>query len=253
MTNLKEQAATASSNKTGFDILTTLHLSLIFFVVIHLLYFIFIMIKQNVLKKKKVLPQKPETLRKINDSCSICLEDLKHEVQMLCSHSYCAACIIDYGKQRFNFSEIQCPICRADSKLIFASFEKTEENKDFYDQILLYNQEYLSQYPSSFCLILDMYRLCHIYFIHLINFENPRFESHRKWLMFFNFSLLMTAIYSFAHKFDNLIQVVEDFVFYLLIILFCAEYFYKRFSNRNQSNMQYGTSPQINTEITNSD
>jgi phosphatidylglycerophosphate synthase len=247
MTNLQEQGA--SSRKPEMDLLTILHLSLIFFVVIHLFYFIFILIKQNLQKKKKVQPQKPETLRKINDSCSICLDELQCEVQMLCSHSYCAACIIGYGKQRYNYSEIQCPICRADSKLMFASFERTEENKELYDQILHYNHECTSHYPSSFCFSLDMYRLCQIYFKQLTNFENPRFESHRKSLIFLTVAAFVLVIYSFAHKFDSLLQIVEDVVFYLFVIVACAEYFYKRI--RNQSNLEYGTLPQMNTEISN--
>ena len=250
MTNLQEQGSGTAASGSGVELLTILHASLIFLVVIHLFYFIFILIKQNLCKKSNVQPEKPENLRKINDSCSICLEELQCEVQLLCSHSYCAACIISYGKQRYNFADVQCPICRADSKLMFAVFERTDENKELYDQILNYNHEVTSHYPSSFCFCLDMFRLCQYYLRQLTNFSNPRFQRHRKVAILILLAAFIFLIYPFAHKLNSLFEICEDVIFYLFLIVACAEYFYRRIRSQTNSEFEIINS-RVNTEDSN--
>ncbi len=111
--------------------LSIIHIIIYITVALHLIYLIFMIIKQNCFKN--TIAETHSDLRKINETCSICLENISLEVQLLCSHSYCANCIISYGKQRFDFNNIECPMCRKASKLLFCQFERTDENKDYYD------------------------------------------------------------------------------------------------------------------------
>ena len=126
MTNTDQE----NSQIKVIEIVTILHITLISLVVLHLLYFIYILIKQNCFKySNSPSLSRPENLKKINDSCCICLEEIKYEVQLLCSHSFCAQCIIIFSKQKYNFNNVKCPICRAESKFMFSIFERAEENR----------------------------------------------------------------------------------------------------------------------------
>jgi hypothetical protein len=229
--NIKEE-----EKKSELDLLTILHFSLISLVVVHLLYFIYILIKQNC-RFTPNQAQKPENLRKINDQCSICLENIQNEVQLLCSHSYCGQCLIDYFKQRYNSSDVQCPICRADSKFIFANFERTDTNKEVYDYILDYNHATTANYTSSFCFCLDIFRLCQIYLRSLADFSNPRFRRHRKIVIFILLIVFIIVLWPFSDKITSLLEMAEDVLFYLTLIFACAEYFYRRF--RRQTNDEF--------------
>lgn len=230
MNNVEEES------KSGLNFIAVIHFSLISFVVIHLFYFIYILVKQNC-RFSQEQPQKPDNLRKINDQCSICLENILNEVQLLCSHSYCANCIIDYFKQRYSSSDVQCPICRAYSKLIFPQFERTEANKELYDYILQYNHETTANYSSTFCFCLDVFRLFQFYLRGLADSRNPRFNRHRKVAIIILLGIFLVVIWPFSDHISNFLELVEDLIFYLSLIFLCAEYFYRRF--RSQTNQEF--------------
>jgi hypothetical protein len=229
--NIKEE-----EQKSELDLLTILHFSLISLVVVHLLYFIYILFKQNC-RFSASQAQKPDNLRKINDQCSICLENIQNEVQLLCSHSYCGQCLVDYFKQRYNTSDVQCPICRAESKFIFSNFERTETNKELYDYILDYNHTTTSNYTSSFCFCLDVFRLCQIYLRSLADFSNPRFRRHRTIVILLLLVVFTIVLWPFSSKITSVLEMTEDVIFYLSLIFACAEYFYRRF--RRQTNDEF--------------
>jgi len=221
----------------GIEIVTILHITLISLVVLHLLYFIYILIKQNCFKNSNIPSlTKPENLKKINDSCCICLEEIKYEVQLLCSHSFCAHCIILYSKQKHNFNNVKCPICRSHSKFMFTIFDRADENKDFYDQIISYNYEITSTYSTSFCFCLDMFRFCQYYLRQIADFENRNYDRHRKVIIFILFVIFIFVIFPLNNQ-QNLLELVEDGSFYVFLIVSCAEYFYRRF--RNQTNIEF--------------
>jgi hypothetical protein len=222
----------------GVELLTLVHILLILLVAIHLIYFVYMLFKQNVCKSgPPKQPEKPNNLRKINETCSICLEDIMDEVQLLCSHSYCAKCIVDYGKQRWNFYDIQCPMCRVESKLMFSLFERNEENKEYYDQILSYNHEVTSHYATSFCFCLDMLRFMQYYIKQLTNFQNPRFANHRKVIILAILFVMVVVLYPLTLKLPNIYELCEDIFFYIALIVFCSEYFYRIF--RRQTNSEF--------------
>lgn len=224
---------------SSFNILTLIHISLISMVAVHLFYFIYMLIKHNCCRTNTVLnqPEKPNNMRKINDECSICLESLKYEVQLLCSHSYCANCIIDYGKQRFDYYNIQCPICRRESKLMFAQFERDEQNKELYDQILTYNHEITSNYSTSFCFCLDMFRFSLYYLRQVSNFNNSRYARQRKIIIAIFLAVLIIVLYPLTLDFTSIGELIEDICFYLFLIIFVGEYFYRMF--RRQTNAEF--------------
>jgi hypothetical protein len=213
-------------NLWELDVLTIFHLFVIFLVLIHLFYFIYMMILQNLHKKK--IPneiQKPKSLRKINECCSICLEDVREEVQLLCSHSYCGKCIIEYGKRRWNFVDILCPICRSESKLIFSIFERNEDNKDIYEMVIKYNCEGNSNYPTSFCFCLDMVRLSLHYFKEFKNFSAVRYTATNKRFVFFILLVIFFLFYPLTLKFTSYLEFFEDLITYIFLIVLCSEYF----------------------------
>jgi hypothetical protein len=220
------------------DLLIIFHVSLIMIVLIHLLYFIYMLIQQNLYRKKSTKqPTKPENLRKINESCTICLDDITHEVQLLCSHSYCGKCLIEYGKQRWNFVDIQCPMCRSESKLIFSQFERNEENKEIYDMVLNYNHEVTSQYPTSFCFCLDMLRFSLFYLRELTNFRNNRFSGRRTGFIIALLLVFFFVLFQLTIKFTTYLEFFEDLITYIFLIVLCSEYFYRTF--RSQTNTEY--------------
>jgi len=230
-------------NLWELDVLTILHLLLTFLVLIHLFYFIYMMILQNLYKKK--IPdeiQKPKGLRKLNDSCSICLEDIRNEVQLLCSHSYCGKCIIEYGKRRWNFVDISCPICRSESKFIFSVFERNEDNKEIYDAVRKYNCEVNSNYPTSFCFCLDVVRLSLHYLKEFKNFSSARYTATNKRFIFFFLLIIFFLFYPLTFKFTSYLELFEDLITYIFLIVLCSEYF-------NRSSIDYAIAEYDNRNI----
>jgi hypothetical protein len=215
------------------EIITFIHLSITFLVLIHLFYFIFMLIKQNLIKKK--VPKelvKPKNLRKINECCSICLENITHEVQLLCSHSYCGKCLIDYGKQRWNLADIRCPMCRGESKLLFSHFERNEQNKEIYDIVLSYNHHTTCQHPTSFCFSLDLVRFTMFYVKELKKLSNSGIIERKRGFLFVMLLILFLVFYPLTVKFATYLEFFEDLITYVFLIVLCSEYFYRRFSSQ---------------------
>ena len=218
-----------------YNLIGILHYVVIIFVAMHLEYFLYMLIKNNICKKSN--PQDPqENLRKINDECSICLDSIRNEVQLLCSHSYCAACIIDYGKQRWGFVNIQCPICRTESKLMVKQFERNEDNKESYDMILSYNHEVTAAHSTSFCLCFDILKFSFFYFRQVTNFSNPRYRTHRKIIILFIIVFLVFVLYPSKYISDHL-ELLEDILSYVFLIMLCSENFYRRI--RSETNSEF--------------
>jgi hypothetical protein len=219
-----------------YNLLTILHFLLITFVAMHLIYFIFYLIKNNLCFKKAPSQSLQDNLRKINDECSICLDNILNEVQLLCSHSFCASCIVDYGKQRWGFVNIQCPICRSESKLMITQFERSEENKGLYDTIVAYNYDLTAAYSTSFCLCFDIFKFSFFYFRQISNFSNPRYRGHRTIIILAIIIFLVYVVYPEKYISDHL-EILEDVLSYLFLIILCSENFYRRF--RMQTNNEF--------------
>lgn len=220
-----------STSTDELNLLTIIHYLIISLVALHLVYFVYMLIKNNYCKSQS---DGQENLRKINDECSICLDTINNEVQLLCSHSYCASCIIDYGKQRWGFVNIQCPICRTESKLMVIQFERNEDNKEQYDMILSYNHEVTAHYSTSLCLCFDIVKFSFFYFRQITNFNNPRYNSHRKIIIMVIIIILLYVLYPIKFVSDNL-EVIEDILSYIFLIMVCSENFYRRFRRETNS------------------
>jgi hypothetical protein len=235
-TTLSNQTDTSKTSEEEYDLVVILHYVVVTFVALHLIYFLYMLIKNNICKKRGKPEDQQENLRKINDECSICLESIRNEVQLLCSHSYCAACIIDYGKQRWGFVNIQCPICRTESKLMVTQFERNEENKELYDMILSYNHEITAAYSTSFCLCFDILKFSFFYFRQITNFSNPRYRTHRKIIILLIIIVLVFVLYPATYISDHL-ELFEDILSYIFLILLCSENFYRRI--RRETNSEF--------------
>ena len=214
------------------------HYIWILFILVHLFYFIFMIIKMNCCKKN-LLHEEGEAneRRRINDECAICIQNITNETQLICNHSFCAPCILNYGKHTFNLVDILCPICRGKSKILFANFERNEENKEYYDQILNYNHEFTQNNFTSLCFCIDFLRLFYYYMKQISNLDNPRYRSQRSCLFLICIIMLIYFILLFSHNFKNLFEIVEEIFYYLIFIFTIAEYFYRNF--RQQTNAEY--------------
>jgi len=51
---------------------------------------------------------------------------------------------MQYYQEKFRPSNLLCPMCRREVRMIIAKFEKTDENQEVYDQIVDYNHRNLS-------------------------------------------------------------------------------------------------------------
>lgn len=62
----------------------------------------------DIAMKKDKLKNLQDRINEINSkSCSICMYDIEHPIMLECTHSYCAACIIQWLNKNIN-----CPECR---------------------------------------------------------------------------------------------------------------------------------------------
>jgi hypothetical protein len=182
---------------------------------VHLFYFVYMLVKQ------RTQPSLP--LRKINETCIICLEDIRNEVQLVCSHSYCAGCIIAYGKLRYDLCDLECPMCRRISKKIHCQFEKNEENKTTYEEITHYNNDLMAR--SSLFLGLDLFRIIYLYVRNVTNLSNHRYDRHRKGLIVSILSIFLFIVYPLTYGLE--MEFVEDLIFYVSLVVFIGEFFYR--------------------------
>lgn len=216
-------------NGTDFNFLSLIHIIIGILIAIHLIYFIYMLIYQNCCKKRKADQEQGDKMRKINEECSICLENLTLEVQLMCSHSYCASCIIEYGKQRFNMNNVSCPICRQESKFMFCQFERKPENQELYDQIISYNHESAGDYKTSYILIVDACRLSFYYLRQLANTNNPRFARHRAIIILILLISFIFIILPMNWSSSDSLSIVEDLFYYLFLIIYLGARFSRNF------------------------
>lgn len=205
------------------DLPEFIHIGFLLAIISHLFYFLFMLTFKLFRKEKQILD-----LKKINDVCSICLESINNETQLLCSHSYCADCIISYGKQRFNLRNIECPICRRISKLIFCQFEKNDQNKKTYDQILNYNYEMTSE-RTTLCLSYDIFTFARYYFKQI---SNTRYNRKREISILLGIVIFFIILFPICLKFSDNFELIEDIVFYLSLIIIITEIFYRNIRQR---------------------
>lgn len=231
-------SASNSDTKTEeLNIFSLVHIILGVLIAVHLIYFIYMLIYQNCCKKVKTAEESGDGRRKINENCSICLEDLNNEVQLMCSHSFCANCIIAYGKQRFGMHQIACPICRQESKFLFAQFEKTTDNLEAYNQIVDYNHDSSGQYKTSYILIVDACRMSFYYLRQLANTNNPRFARHRAFLILILLISFIFIILPMNWSSSDTLSIIEDLLYYLFLIIYLGARFTRNF--RRETNEEF--------------
>ena len=89
----------------------------------------------------------------INDECPICMTEMGElKTTALCSHSFCAKCIVEYIKSK-NRTMVQCPFCRNDICYI-TSKSLIDIDIECAEMIQAYNARF-SQERSFGDLILD--------------------------------------------------------------------------------------------------
>jgi len=63
----------------------------------------------------------------------------------------------------------------------------------------------------------------------IMNFQDPRFIFHRKICMSVIFILIVFILYPLLNKTDgNFNEIIQDILFYIVLILLVAETFYRR-------------------------
>lgn len=211
--------------------------------IIHCLYLILMLIKQNCLKKRNEEGEN-NNLKKIHDTCCICMDEIKNEVQLLCSHSYCAGCISEYARQRYSFINVCCPYCRSPSRLMIIKFELNDENRNQYEDILKYNNDFTTNWKTSLCLCIDTLRFFSYYTKQILDFNNARYVQERGCLICM-MCLCFCVIILPVGKLNNWIDIFLDICFYLLLCCSFSELFFRNERRRNQENIQ-------NFEINNS-
>lgn len=229
--SLDSSSSFVRTNNDLVSFLTIVHLVIIAFAILHLIYLVLMIIKVNCSKEKK-----DAELKKINDSCTICLDNLTDEVQLLCSHSYCARCIVDYAKTRFSFVNVECPYCRSPSRLMVVKFEKTDQNKELYDDITNYNYQLTSTMSTSFCLCIDTFRFFIFYTRQIIDFNNPRFKKQRCVLITLLIIVFIIIFYPVLGSISKVLLIVEDLFIYLFVVCCVSQMFYS--SIRRRTNME---------------
>lgn len=220
------------ANEEEFSVISIIHIIIIGIAIVHLLYFILMIIKLNCFKSEE---EKSKDLRKISESCAICLEEIKDDVQLLCSHSYCAKCIVDYAKTRFSFINVECPYCRTPSKLMMINFERTEENKAYFDEIINYNHQLTATMKTSLCLCVDTFRFFFYFSKQILDFNNPRYANERACLICMGVLAFIVILFPILGQISNILDILEDILVYGVLICTFAECFYRRERNRTNS------------------
>lgn len=239
--NKTSNITTNNENKSSTSFIAEyFHYILILFLLIHVIYFIYMVIKQNFCKKDilQEVGENSQERRKINEECAICMENIQNETQLICSHSFCAHCLINYGKHTFNMVNILCPMCRQKSKILFANFQRDEQNKEFYDLILSYNHEFTEHNYTSLCFCVDFVKLFFFYFKQISNFNNPRYRGQRACVILFLLVAFVYLIVIYTHNFKDAVEIVEDVFYYCCLIFVVAEYFYRNFRNRTNNEFE---------------
>ncbi len=235
-TNITHNTTSDGSSRMD-EIVSILHYFFIFFVSLHLIYFVFMLIKINFCKNSEV-PEDETKMRKINDECSVCLEVITNETQLLCSHSFCATCIYDYYLKNFQGTFIKCPYCRKDSKLFVTNFNKTEENKEIYQKLVDYNDSMKNNYKTSLCLCYDIIQLFVFYTKNILNFRNDQYSGQRKCLAILVIIVILMIIFPIRGR-NDLFELIGDIIYYLIMIIIIVERFNRRIRDQiDRSNIE---------------
>ena len=237
-TKVKPEPNFIYSNTDEFNIFSIIHIIIITIVIVHIIYLILMIIKINFFKNKDDLSEKERNLKKINEICTICLEHITNEVQLLCSHSFCSTCIILYAKQRFSFINVECPYCRTCSKLMIVKYERTEENSKEYDEIVSYNHEFTSKMKTTFCFCIDTLRFFFFYTRQILDFSNPRYAKERCCLLLIMIIVFIIILYPILGAFNQVLVIIEDIFIYSVLIFMFAEFFYRSFRRRNEQDYE---------------
>jgi len=64
-----------------------------------------------------------------SDTCCICYEDIKTEVQSSCGHIFCGSCILEFWFSK-NKERIDCPLCRREINMLMINSSKVEALQD---------------------------------------------------------------------------------------------------------------------------
>jgi len=227
--NTTSTTITNNITTTNNQLVYYLHLSFIVFIVLHILYFLYVLIQYRRHHKEVIDPK--TGLRKINEECSICMENISNEVQLLCSHSYCGKCLMAYAEQKFSGLKIKCPICRQQSKLIIAQFEEDSTNSELCQQIAMYNNEITSYHKNSLCLLLDMCKFTQFFFKQLINVNNHEYNCHRLVISGLLIVCVLVAVVPFFEQGDWG-EFIMDLVLYIIVLLVASERFYQGLRSR---------------------
>jgi hypothetical protein len=238
-------------NNTEEMIIYWFHKFWIIFILLHLIYLIFVLIRKKYLNKNKqklveIGPNGETELRKINEDCAICINPIKDEVQLICSHSFCAKCIVDYGLHTHNMENIGCPICRKKTKILVSNFERNEENKKYYDIILNYNHSLTDKFSTTLCFCFDFFRFGKYYLSNILNANDIRFNQHRKFISLILMLVIIYGIIIFSNEVDHLIELIEEIFYYICLIVVIIDYCYRKFRIRNNSEYQAYINNNIN-------
>ena len=78
--------------------------------------------------------------------CAICTDKIKSKIETDCRHHFCGRCLVSWMNQ-YIMNNLTCPICRSQVRLInLLNVTKTEQTKEFYDDIVRYNYKNLHGY-----------------------------------------------------------------------------------------------------------
>jgi len=164
--------------------------------------------------------------RKINEECSICMEPIVNEVQLICSHSFCGACILFWAEKEYKGKIIECPLCRKRSKLLITKFSENKDNKEILEKVVLYNYELVKLHTNSLCFCIDSYRFLNYYIRQVLNFNNYEYQNHRMIIACTTFVFLCLLTYPLGYE-GEIYKVAMDVVLYFIIIIVIVEKFYR--------------------------
>lgn len=196
------------NDKFNIDFFDLIESVILIILLSHLIYLIFSLIKHNIINKEENLLSKllkstnytgnKIEITKINDTCTICLDNIINEVLLLCNHAYCANCLIEFRKASYNNSLLVCPYCRKESDVVRIKFNKditsnSKSNND-YDYLINYNKEYIIEHSVTYILAIDFYRYSLKKVKLFFDFGNLRYGPQRRILALFIILVSLTII-----------------------------------------------------------
>jgi uncharacterized membrane protein YkvA (DUF1232 family) len=164
-----------------------------------------------------------------SEECPICSSTITDKVELDCKHRFCAKCIVDWANYN-RFKNFTCPVCRATVRLInLLDVTRTEQNKEFYDQIIRYNHKNINGYNLAYSCFWDFSYLFQQGILSI-------FRTTSNILMFVVFFIIV--VYYFLSPYDiipdtlGLIGFLDDFGLLLGFILWVIEKYYGNFRER---------------------